>query len=174
MKIILRNLTLKDREKFFEALNDKWEENFDFVHYWESIAGCDFETFIKVVPEFAEGKHIPKEHVPCTFLFAFNSDGELVGRTSIRHVLTEHLLKIGGHIGYGVTPKHRRLGHATEILKESLKYVRTHLPEIKKVLVTCDQENIGSRKTIENNNGLLENIIKTSEGVSKMRYWINV
>ena len=109
-----------------------------------------------------------------SFLFAFNCNGDLVGRTSIRHVLTEHLLKVGGHIGYGVAPKYRRKGYATEILKESLNYVQTHLPEIKKVLVTCDQDNVGSRKTIENNNGILENIFKTTTDVNKMRYWINI
>ncbi len=174
MNIVLRNLTISDREQLFDVLNDKWEENFDFLHYWESIAKCDFETFIKVAPEFSEGKHIPKEHVPCTFLFAFNCDGDLVGRTSIRHNLTDYLLKVGGHIGYGVAPKHRRKGYATAILKESLNHVRIHLPDLKKVLVTCDEENIGSRKTIENNNGQLENIIGSSDGVNKMRYWINL
>jgi predicted acetyltransferase len=167
IKIILRNLVLSDRDQFVAILNEDWEENFIFAHYWKSLANKDFEKFIKMVPEFSTGQHIPKEHVPCTFLFAFNIEGEMVGRTSIRHFLTEDLLKNGGHIGYGVAPKYRQKGYATSILNESLNYVRTHLPDIKKVLLTCDEGNVGSQKTIENNNGVLENIVKSGE-ISKM------
>jgi len=171
--IILRQLTLADKNKFLEANDDpSWmKEGFIFAHYWESIANQDFEKFVKLSPDFAKGLHIPPEHVPCTILAAFNEDGDLVGRTSIRHELNTHLLNIGGHVGYAVVPKHRRKGYATGILKESLNYIRKHFPQIKKVLVTCDASNIGSKKTIEANRGVLENSI-TYEGKEKLRYWI--
>lgn len=134
--IILRHLNLADKDKFLEANNDpSWmKEGFIFAHYWESIANQIFETFVKLSPKFARGLHIPADHVPCTLLSAFNINGELVGRTSIRHELNDHLLKNGGHIGYAVVPKHRRKGYATVILKESLNYVRNNFPDIKKVL----------------------------------------
>lgn len=173
-KITLRHLTLEDKELFTKANNEAWEDNFDFAHYWESIANQSFETFIKVVPEFSEGLHIPKEHVPCTFLFAFNENDELVGRTSLRHELTDFLLKAGGHIGYGVVPSQRKKGYATLILEETLNYTKEHLPNIEKVLVTCDEGNVGSEKTIEKNGGELENIIEVSSGPRKKRYWINL
>jgi predicted acetyltransferase len=171
--VILRHLTLADKEKFLEANDDpSWmKEGFIFAHYWESIAKENFETFVKLSPEFSKGLHIPPEHVPCTMLTAFNSDGSLVGRVSIRHELNERLLQIGGHIGYAVVPKHRRVGYATAILKESLNYVRNHLPNIQRILVTCDAGNTGSKKTIERNGGILENTI-TYEGKEKFRYWI--
>lgn len=172
--IILRDLKISDEEQFMKALNADWEEGFDFAHYWESLAQKDYKKFIKIVPEFREGKHIPSEHVPCTFLFAFNESGAIVGRTSIRHDLTEFLLKVGGHIGYGVVPKFRRKGHATEILKESLKYISHNLPNLKRVLVTCDEENEGSKKTIIKNGGVLENIFEQPGKVNKMRYWIDI
>ena len=108
-------------------------------------------------------------------LFAFNQKGELVGRTSIRHQLTDHLLKFGGHIGYGVVPNHRKKGYATEILKESLRYFKKNIKTLDRVLVTCDEDNIGSRKTIEKNGGVLENIVEQNTIQKKTcRYWIEL
>ena len=172
--LTLRLLSLEDREAFYKALNDQWEGDFDFVHYWESLAGEDFEKYVKISPGFSRGLHIPNGHVSATLLFAFNETGEIVGRTSIRHALTEHLLKQGGHIGYGVCPRHRRKGYATEILRLSLDWVKANLIDIDKVLVTCNEGNIGSQKTIENNNGELENIIDIGGNSRKMRYWISI
>lgn len=45
---------------------------------------------------------------------------EIVGRLSLRHYLNDFLARIGGHIGYGVTPAHRKKGYATEMLKQAL------------------------------------------------------
>lgn len=173
MKIALRYLVDEDEKKFGRANDADWG-GFAFAHYWESLANEDFHKYVKILPEFAEGLHMPEGHVPCTFLFAFNEDNELVGRTSIRHRLTENLLEVGGHIGYGVVPKFRRKGYATLILEESLNYVRENLSEIDQVLVTCDEGNIASQKTIEKNAGVLENIIDFSDGKRKMRFWIKI
>jgi predicted acetyltransferase len=43
------------------------------------------------------------------------------------------------------------------------------------VLLTCDEDNIGSKKIIEHNGGILENIAEV-EGFSKrkLRYWIEL
>lgn len=172
--IILRYPVLEDKEEFLKALNAEWEKDFDFAHYWKSLANEDFVTFCKILPEFSKGLHIPKEHVPCTFLLAFNENGNIVGRTSIRHFLTDHLLRVGGHIGYGVVPNFRRQGYATAILDKSLEYVKSNLKTIDRVLVTCDEGNIGSQKTIENNGGILENIIEIDGQINKMRYWIDL
>lgn len=173
-KVTLRYLRTSDKDEFKRAQAEKWEENFDFVHYFESVGHGHFEKYIEVAPLFREGKLIPKDHVPATFLFAFSELDEIVGRVSIRHILNTHLLKVGGHIGYGVCPSFRRLGFATEILKESLLYIKENIPSLKKVLLTCDEGNIGSQKTIEKNGGILEDIIEGDGGVKKMRFWIEL
>jgi len=44
-------------------------------------------------------------------------------------------------------------------------------------LITCDDDNIGSIKVIENNGGILENKVKNSlarGNVATRRYWINI
>jgi len=42
-----------------------------------------------------------------------------------------------------------------------------------KVLITCDQDNIGSAKTIEKCGGILENEVDDN-GTIKKRYWITL
>jgi predicted acetyltransferase len=43
------------------------------------------------------------------------------------------------------------------------------------LLVTCDDDNIGSRKIIEKNGGVFEGLVKnTREMVAKRRYWIEL
>jgi predicted acetyltransferase len=44
-----------------------------------------------------------------------------------------------------------------------------------RVLLTCDEDNLGSRKIIESNGGELENIIAVEGWPVKARhYWINL
>ena len=78
----------------------------------------------------------------------------IVGMVNIRHKLNKFLTINGyGHIGYSVRPSERRKGYATEILKQALKYCKEL--GIKVVHVGCYKDNIASKKTIENNNGVL-------------------
>jgi len=44
---------------------------------------------------------------------------------------------------------------------------------IKKVLITCDKNNVGSANTIINNDGKLENEIAEGNGITQ-RYWITL
>jgi predicted acetyltransferase len=106
----------------------------------------------------------PAGYVPDTLLWL--SDGaEWLGRLSIRHELNEMLLEVGGHIGYDVRPSARRRGHGTEMLRQALPMARQL--GIDPALVTCDVDNIGSRKVIEANRGRLED-----ERHGKLRFWV--
>ena len=94
------------------------------------------------------------------------ADGpQVVGRISLRHELTAWLLEVGGHIGYAVRPSARRRGHATRALALMLPVAADH--GLDRVLVTCDVDNVGSRRVIEANGGVLEDVRGT-----KRRYWV--
>ena len=81
----------------------------------------------------------------------------MVGRIGIRHKLNDFLFHEGGHIGYFVRPSRRAKGFATEMLKQILE---TDLAKkISILLLTCDEGNFASEKTILNNGGQLENIV---------------
>jgi predicted acetyltransferase len=106
----------------------------------------------------------PAEFVPYTERWMV-VDGEYVGRISLRHTLTELLLTWGGHIGYGVRPSARRRGYATQALAAMLPVCAEM--GIDPVLVTCDTDNVGSRRAIETNGGVYED---TRRG--KLRFWV--
>jgi len=46
---------------------------------------------------------------------------------------------------------------------------------LERVLLTCDEDNIGSRKVIEANGGVFENCIQVADWPTKVcRYWIAI
>jgi predicted acetyltransferase len=102
--------------------------------------------------------------VPCTYLWIVE-DGTFLGSLAIRHELNEHLLNQGGHIGYSVRPSARRRGHASAALAAALPVARAL--GISRVLITCDEDNAGSRATIERNGGVYED-----SRSGKRRYWV--
>ena len=120
----------------------------------------------------ARGIGLPEGFVPETFLLAF-VDGELVGRVSVRHTLNDFLLQVGGHIGYGIQPGFRRRGYATEILRQALAIVRGL--GVDEALVTCDDDNLASARTIEHCGGVLDSLVASPTGSpAKRRYWIEL
>ncbi len=110
--------------------------------------------------------------VPATTYMAISSDdSRLIGMIDIRHRLNDYLLESGGHIGYSIIKSERCKGYATEML--SLALTECIKLDIKKVLITCDKENVASAKTIANNGGILENEIKQGNETTQ-RYWITL
>lgn len=106
----------------------------------------------------------PEGHVPATTLW-WADEEEYLGRLTIRHRLTARLRSVGGHIGYDVRPSARRRGHATAMLAAALPVARGL--GIDRALLTCHEDNIGSRKTIEANGGVLD-----GEPDGMLRYWV--
>ena len=172
MKIILRPLIESDRDAFFEGLKlfSDMEPSWYSFEYRE---GMSFETLLGIMNNQSMGLNLNSGRVPATMLYAF-LDGKIVGRSSIRHELNDFLKNLGGHVGYAVATNFRNRGIATEIMRQSINYCREVL-KLKKILVTCDDDNLGSIKTIEKNNGILENKISEKDnGVLTRRYWIDL
>lgn len=107
-------------------------------------------------------------------LYWIVDDGEVVGFLSFRHELNEWLREAGGHIGYSVRESRRRQGYASAALRLGLERAREI--GLDRVLVTCDDDNVGSYRTIEGAGGVLQDVSDQSARGHAMlrRYWITL
>ena len=114
--------------------------------------------------------NIPEGWVPATqFICISEKDDRLVGMIQVRHRLNDYLAQFGGHIGYSVHPDARQKGCATRMLGAVLPFCREL--GIERVLVTCNDDNPGSRKSILANGGVFE-CTAVLEDERLERYWI--
>ncbi|MDQ1511783.1 MAG: hypothetical protein QOG50_3627 [Actinomycetota bacterium] len=166
----LRPLRVDDEAAFLAGHAVMEAEGFMFGLGYEP--GMPWAKYVDRLAAWRVGADLPDNFVPSTFLVA-DVDAQIVGRSSIRHEISnEFLAREGGHIGYGVLAEHRRRGYATEILRQSLVIVRS--VGVERVLVTCDDHNVGSATVIERCGGVFESLTDARDGdVPKRRYWID-
>jgi len=102
------------------------------------------------------------------------SEEEVVGFLQLRHELNDFLREIGGHIGYSVCPARRRQGHASRALRLALGRAREL--GLSRVMLTCDDLNTASYRTIEGSGGVLADVRDGSAyGYDLVRhYWIEL
>jgi predicted acetyltransferase len=118
---------------------------------WLAEAAADFAGFVarrRAVRELWE--------VPVTELW-FVDGSDYLGTVIIRHRLTPALEREGGHIGYHVVPRHRQRGHATQMLAQAKPVCRRL--GLGELLITCGEDNLGSRRVIEANGGTLQRVV---------------
>jgi predicted acetyltransferase len=163
------SLELKD--SYFSALKEYTSRGLPLD---EGVAnpGNYFAKFVQHLKDESQGINLEEGHVPQTTYWITDKDG-YAGRVMLRHELNEQLLRKGGNMGYGIIPSKRGRGYATKALALGLNKAREL--GLKKVLLTCFSTNIGSKKVIEKNGGILENEVPGENGEpSRLRYWINL
>ena len=115
---------------------------------------------------------VPEGLVPSsTYLAVREKNNYIVGMIDIRHYLNEFLKQFGGNIGYSVRKSERNKGYAKQMLKLALEKCKEL--KIKKVLITCDEDNIASEKVILSANAKFEDI-RNIDGENKKRFWIEL
>lgn len=137
----------------------------EFEQVDTTLEGCR-EIVARLLTYADPATELPEDRVHCSYFWIVEED-EFVGYLALRHSLTEWLLEEGGHIGFGVRPSRRREGHASRALALALPEARAL--GLDRVLLTCDEDNDGSRLTIERNGGVHED---SRNG--KRRYWIDL
>lgn len=169
LNLRLVELTEEYKTQLTDMMDEWYATGEKIVPY--SIRKADYHDFGAYLKSLEPHDNVPG-HVPATTFFCLDTDRNIfVGAVNIRHYLNEQLSLVGGHVGDGVRPSERRKGIATKMIELALEKCRGF--GIERVLMTCDDDNIGSAKSIINNGGIYDgNVIV--DGVSERRYWINI
>lgn len=147
----------------------------------DSLDGCsglqDYESaeaWLQHVRDMENPETCPPHLVTATLYVAVRkTDFRIVGMIDLRHRLNDFLAEYGGHIGYSVRPDERRKGYAKQMLALALDEAKKR--GINRVLVTCDEKNVASARTILANGGAFErNTWLEEEKQTVGRYWIDV
>lgn len=131
-----------------------------------------FPSFVQRKLKQRDGLGLPKGFVPCSEFWMIEEQ-RFVGRIVLRHHLNEALGKFGGHIGYEVRPTERRKGFAQQAV--AMVFPEARARGLAEVLITCDDDNLGSIKVIERNHGrLVDKIQIKGREVLTRRYLVSV
>lgn len=180
----MENLLFENDELLIRLANENdeseaWAFRQEFIDEGVGVQGASainkmesFSRWLEVIAQYSNPQTVPNNFVPSTqFVTVRKSDGKIVGMVNVRHYLNDDLLFRGGHIGDCVRESERNKGYGTSQIALALEYCKTL--GIDKVLITCSEDNIASRRTIEKNGGVLENKIEV-DGNVKLRFWIDL
>jgi predicted acetyltransferase len=102
-------------------------------------------------------------HVP-TYQFKMTHVGQHteIGHINLRIGTTDHIVMYAGHIGYGVHPEYRGRRYAARACRLLLPLARSH--GLKTLWITCNPENLASRRTCELAGAELVEIVELPPG----------
>ena len=158
-----------------ENSSDLAEYAREFADAGESVfalPGNDPEAFLARVEMFEAGEDLPENRVRMSWFWLLQGD-RIVASSRMRHELIPTLLLDGGNIGYEVRPSERRRGIGSELLRLTLNEAR-HI-QLRRVLLTAEQTNLGSIGVILSNGGVFEDTsVSPNTGRTLNRYWITL
>jgi predicted acetyltransferase len=133
---------------------------------------ADFPAYVAAQRASADAVNLQPGQIPETVFWLVEGE-TFIGRLSIRTTRDEALIRTVGNIGYMIRPTRRRMGYGTAILALALPAAKAL--GLTRVLVTCDEDNIASRKIIARNGGRLEGATPSrASSVPTLRYWIDL
>ena len=142
--------------------------NNETIHGAANLTNLSTNEWVNFVENTKHKETVTPGFVTAHTFFALDDD-KIVGIINARHELNDYLLNLGGHIGYSVRKSERRKGYAKKMLNFTSEFLFSL--GLDKILITCDKNNIASKRTIESCGGILENEV-IEESRTTLRYWI--
>lgn len=157
-ELYLKLIDITDKERVIDYINEliMYGSKTDGLWYDDSES---FEVMLENLKRHENYKfeNYEQQETPCfQYLLIRKSDNKMVGAVSIRPYLTKRLNDdFGGNIGDSIRPTERRKGYGTQALKLAIEKCKELNPAIKKIVLGCYKYNIGSKKCIIKNGGVL-------------------
>jgi predicted acetyltransferase len=168
-RIILKDLFLVEPNKKYQMSFKNYALTYRKIndeHYFSKYKKAleNFQDYLNDLHNYSKRNDLLKEEV-LTSTFWLIDKKEVVGVVRIRHQEVE----CAGHIGYDISPDYRNRGYGLQILKLALE--KAMKIGIEEVILTCNVDNIASKKIIEKNNGkLLGTIFDEEENENLYKY----
>lgn len=177
-KFCLEEPSLKRKEEIIEYVNEfkKYNSDLNGIGALDKILyKVSFEEALEICLNTRNKEYAKKvgRSQSKTFLLIRKNDNKIVGSINVRWNLSPSMLEFGGHIGYGIRPTERRKGYNK--INLYLGLIEAKKLGLDKVMLDCDVENIGSKKTMEALGGKLERTeIDPYDNILTSVYWFNV
>jgi len=177
--MILREVQREDKDEILSIYNEFINselipgiDRFEGIRNLGHLENLTYEEWLEELEKYKDETMLPDNFsTQTTYLAIINN--KIVGLINIRWEAVPILLNHGGFIGYSIIPSERGKGYANEMLKLALNLISKDVYD--KVLITCKDFNIPSKKVIEKNNGVFENTYYDKENdCTYLRYWIDI
>ncbi len=156
-------------KSYIEAFEEYKEHHITSYGFSDATAFDIFEKF----DHYRNESNLKPGRVGAHFFWLVDDEKDyFIGEVSVRHNLNEVLEKYGGHIGYGVRFSEWNKGYGTLMLELAL--VEAKKIGLFKVLITCDDHNIGSARVMEKNGfAFCDRVENSFDGKTLItrRYW---
>jgi predicted acetyltransferase len=156
------------QDSYIAAVYEYIEENLEPTWHPE-ILKSRFDEFLEVMRQ-AETEPLAGM-APATQYWMIVPGVGYAGDLSLRHRLNDSLRRYGGHIGYTIRPSQRGKGYGKLLCKLGIEAARQR--GIGAILITCDDDNLASRRIIEANGGRLCDTIDNGREALTRRYWVD-
>lgn len=107
----------QDWKEAYLSFYEEWKQSQEHMVPWViSVEPYDFEGMLTFLSNQENGMNLSEGWVKSSTYWLVNANEQVVGAVNIRHVLNEHLMNAGGHIGYGIRPSARENRYAVTML----------------------------------------------------------
>lgn len=177
IKLYLKEPTLEEKEEVIkmcmEFENSDDEYKFEGTSNIRCVLSNSYEKYLERCESDKNIESINPSWSNATNYLLVDENNYIYGCSQFRHHIVGELINIGGNFAYAIRPSERGKGYGTIQLKLLIEKANEY--GLDKVLLTCRENNIGSKNTIKKFIGESSTLVPSLyDGIMEYRYWIDV